>query len=124
MKLRFNGVESERICTNVGVPQGSEISPILYLFYNVDLLDIPGICRLSLGFMDDIVYGVQGESDEENPKELRRMLMRVEKLREGHGARFEMSKYVLIHFTKNRNRHTTAHIDIEDTMIKPANEPS
>ena len=40
-RLRFNGVESERICTNAGVPQGSPISPILYMFYNADLLDIP-----------------------------------------------------------------------------------
>jgi len=42
-RLRFNGVESERICMNTGVPQGSPISPLLYLFYNMDLLDIPGM---------------------------------------------------------------------------------
>src|SRR5579859_7580749 len=121
-RLRFNRVESERICTNTGVPQGSPISPILYLLYNADLLDIPSTRGLSLGFIDDITYGVQGESDEENTKELRKMLMRAEKWREGHGARFETSKYVLIHFTKNRNRHTTARIDMGDTTIKPANE--
>ena len=71
-RVRFNGVESERICTNAGVPQGSPISPILYLFYNADLLDIPGTRGSSLGFIDDIAYGVQGESDEENAKELRK----------------------------------------------------
>jgi ribonuclease HI len=121
-RLRFNGVESERICTNAGVPQGSPISPILYLFYNADLLDIPGTRGSSLGFIDDIAYGVQGESDEDNVKELKKMLMKAEKWREEHGARFETSKYVLIHFTKSRSRHTAAHIDIGDTMIKPANE--
>ena len=42
-RLRFNGVESERIATDAGVPQGSPISPILYLFYNADLLDIPAV---------------------------------------------------------------------------------
>ena len=31
-------------------------------------------------------------------------------------------QYIFIHFTKNRNWHTTAHIDIGDTIIKPANE--
>ena len=121
-RLRFNGIESERMCTNAGVPQGSPISPILYLLYNADLLDIPSTRGLSLGFIDDITYGVQGESDEENTKELRKMLMKAEKWREEHGARFETSKYVLIHFTRSRNRHTTACIDIRDTTIKPANE--
>src|SRR5579859_5302756 len=121
-RVRFNGVESERICTNAGVPQGSPISPILYLFYNADLLDIPGTRGSSLGFIDDIAYGVQGESDEDNVKELKKMLMKVEKWREEHRARFKMSKYVLIHFTKSRSRQTAAHIDIGDTMIKPANE--
>ena len=38
-RLKFNGAESERICTEAGVPQGSPISPILYMFYNVDLLE-------------------------------------------------------------------------------------
>ena len=102
-EMRFNGVESERIGTNVGVPQRLPISAILYLFYNVHLLDIPGTCGLSLGFIDDILYGFQGESDKENGKELRRMLIRAEKWREGHGVRFKTSKYVLLHFTKNRN---------------------
>ena len=31
---------SERFLTPTGIPQGSPISPILYLFYNADLLDI------------------------------------------------------------------------------------
>ena len=56
-----------------------------------------------MGFIDDIAYGVQGESDEENVKELRKMLTKAEKWKEDQGARFETSKYVLIHFTKNRN---------------------
>jgi hypothetical protein len=63
-QLRFNGAESERIAMGVGVPQGSLISPVLYLFYNVDLLDIPGRRGQSLGFIDDIAYGVQGQTDE------------------------------------------------------------
>ena len=60
-RLKFNGVESKPIYTNVGVPQGSPISPILDMFYNADLLEIPGERSgvLSLGFIDDIAYGVR-----------------------------------------------------------------
>ena len=60
MRLKFNGAESERICTEAGVPQGSPISPILYMFYNADLLEDKKALSgdLSLGFIDDIPYGV------------------------------------------------------------------
>ena len=93
------------------------------MFNNADLLDIPtGHRTLSLGFIDDIAYGVQGESDKDNAKKLERLLTIAEKWREKHGARFETSKYVLIHFTRAWKRNTTAHIHIGDTTIKPANE--
>jgi len=81
-QLCFSGVDSARITINAGVPQGSPISPILYLFYNVDLLEIPGTDGLSWGFIDDIAYGVQGELDQHNAKKLQRMLMKAEEWRE------------------------------------------
>ena len=68
--IRFNGVTSQTMRTDAGVPQGSPMSPILYMFYNADLLDIPKKNNApgaqSLGFIDDIAYGVQGQSTEEN----------------------------------------------------------
>src|SRR5579859_2584948 len=90
--LRFNGIDSERIAINAGVPQGSPMLPILYLYYNSDLLEILGSRGQSLGFIDNIAYGVQGESGKENPKELERMMAIADKWRERHGARFETSK--------------------------------
>src|SRR5579859_7801328 len=116
-QMRFNGTNTERIKIHVGVPQGSPLSPILYLFYNVDLLDVPGRRGLSLGFIDDIAYGVQGESDVHNVRELERMLLKAEKWREGHGARFETTKYVLTHFTRSRTT-PTANITITGTTIE------
>jgi len=124
--LKFNGVESKPIYTNVGVPQGSPISPILDMFYNADLLEIPGERSevLSLGFIDDIAYRVQGESEEGNARELERMLIEAERWREMHGAKFEESKYVLVHFTRARSRNIAdaAHIHIGATTIKLAEE--
>jgi hypothetical protein len=125
-RLKFNGVESERICTNAGVPQGSPLSPILYMFYNADLLEIPGERSgvLSLGFIDDIAYGTQGETAEGNAKELEEMLGKAEKWRESHGAKFEESKYVLVHFTRACKPiiADTAQIHIGDTTISPAEQ--
>src|SRR5579859_6516356 len=99
-QLKFNGVNSEEIATNAGVPQGSPISPILYMYYNADLLEIPGTRAQSLGFIDDIAYGIQGETDDDNVALLKTMLERAETWRATHGAQFETTKYMLVHFTR------------------------
>ena len=57
-QLRFNDFTSNPIATLAGTLQESLLSPLLYMFYNSDLLDIPAPPHLSLGFIDDIAYGV------------------------------------------------------------------
>lgn len=120
-QLCFNGVDSERKAIDAGVSQGSPISTILYLLYNMDQLEIRGNNGLSSGFIDDIAYGVQGESGELNIKELQRMLMKAEEWREKHSVKFKTSKYILMHFSRSR-KVPTASITIGQTTIEPANE--
>jgi retron-type reverse transcriptase len=53
----------------VGIPQGSPVSPILYLFYNADLLESCENLRLYMsatGFVDDVNILMYGESTERN----------------------------------------------------------
>jgi hypothetical protein len=50
------------------------------------------------------------------------MLGEAEKWRENYGARFEMSKYVLVHFTKRRAAEITTPIRITNTIIQPSQE--
>ena len=40
-QLLFNGTKSQSIPTPAGIPQGSPLSLLLYMYYNTDLLDIP-----------------------------------------------------------------------------------
>jgi ribonuclease HI len=121
-QLKFNGVTSESIPTNAGVPQGSPMSPILYMYYNGDLLDVPKQRGQSLGFIDDIVYGVQGLTDDGNAERLATLLKEAEEWRKGHGAKFERTKYLLVHFTRNNRRKTTSPIEIADVIIQPSEE--
>ena len=67
-RMRFNGGTSEAIPTPAGIPQGSPLSPLLYMYYNAGLLEIPEgrDNTIGLGFVDDIVYGVDGATDKGN----------------------------------------------------------
>ena len=113
--MRFNGITTESINTPTGIPQGSPLSPILYVLYNSDLLDIPKKGKqLGLGFIDDVLYGVQNKTAMTNAGELEQLLAKSEKWRQRHGAQFEQSKYVLIHFT----RTTSAQIEAMEAAVK------
>lgn len=123
MQLQFNGIKSESIPTPAGVPQGSPLSPLLYMYYNADLLEVaPQHRSTRLGFIDDIAYGVQGRSGKENVRKLKHILSEAEEWRKKHGAQFEPSKYILVHFTRNRNLESTAPIQINGIRVEPSNE--
>lgn len=55
--LSFNGFESHAFKLTHGLPQGSPLSPLLYLLYNNSLLVIPDTIQhsTSLGFVDDVI---------------------------------------------------------------------
>jgi hypothetical protein len=59
-KIRlFEGL-SEEFDVLTGIPQGSPLSPILYLFYNADLLEIARSNELVTGYIDDTSFLVEG----------------------------------------------------------------
>ena len=121
-RMKFNGITTESILTPTGVPQGSPLSPILYVLYNSDLLDKPRTEKqLGLGFVDDILYGVQGKTAKANSKELERLLTKAEHWRRRHGAQFEKSKYVLIHFSRTQS-DLKASVTVDGTTIQPSSE--
>src|SRR5436190_7903710 len=109
-QLRFNGVTSTDINIEAGIPQGSPLSPILFMLYNAELLEIPRAPDLALGFIDDIAYGISGQTAQGNIERLQKILSKSEEWKVKHGAQFEPSKYMLVHFTRNTKHDTTAGI--------------
>jgi ribonuclease HI len=102
--VMVNGVESETMDINhAGLPQGSPLSPILFLFYNADL--ISGKLSSTLGkmaFVDDFTVWVSSPTTRRNINQLRRdIIPMVERWCKTSGATFEPDKTQMIHFTRN-----------------------
>ena len=57
-----------------------------------------------------------------NIRELGRLLVKTEQWRQQHGAQFEKSKYVLIHFTRNSSVKVEASVTIGEIRIEPSQE--
>jgi hypothetical protein len=90
------------ISTNTGIPQGSPLSPILYLFNNADLLDIGEPGDLVMGYIDDTSILAVGDTKASNVATLAMVHERAEEWAKRTGSTFAPQKYELIHFAKNK----------------------
>jgi retron-type reverse transcriptase len=72
-RITYTGFESDWIRTETGIPQGSPLSPILFLFFISELLEKfqdPKSDILGFGFVDDINLITWDKSAEENCRRL------------------------------------------------------
>jgi len=83
---------------HTGIPQGSPLSPILYLFYNADLLEIGDPESLITGYIDDTSILVEGKNTEETCARLQELHAKAEIWAKKHASVFAPQKYELIHF--------------------------
>ena len=97
-----------RDTVNTGIPQGSPLSPILYLFYNADLVESldtgPTRC---FGYIDDVNLIARGETAEENCRTLAEAFNTAEAWAIRHASVFEPKKFKIIHFARLETRAET-----------------
>lgn len=84
-----------------GLPQGSPLAPILFLFFNADLVQMAIKEGASMAFVDDYTAWVVSNSAERNTRIIQRdILPKLERWERESGAVFEASKTAFIHFTR------------------------
>jgi retron-type reverse transcriptase len=120
--LMVDGEETPERQLLAGVPQGSPLSPILFLFYNAPLLEalkLPEQQVSPVGFADDVSLLTYGESTIQNCTALELAHEKCLEWAYTHGMRFAPDKYTLTHFTRRRNFDLSQPIRLAGVEINP-----
>jgi ribonuclease HI len=107
---------------HAGLAQGSPLSPILFAFFNADLVDQPVNSHGGASaFIDDYFRWRVGGSPEENLAKIQSEdVPRIEEWARRTGSCFAAEKTELIHITRKRGVHLQGYITFDGTDVKPS----
>jgi hypothetical protein len=98
------GIKSGQLSSKCGIPQGSLLSPILYIFYNVDIF---AMCQSkhsdSIGWIDDTNIWVWGKTIESACAHANSLMPRLARWSTVHASEFEPAKLFITLFSLRRN---------------------
>jgi hypothetical protein len=120
-RLVFQGAPGIFAPVEVGTPQGSPISPLLFVIYVAGLH--PAISRgLSLSYVDDFTLTTASGSYRENIQQLQRLFTRMQRIGGRLGVAFSVPKTELMHWRtpKERSPVSIAPITINDMLFHPS----
>lgn len=107
---------------NAGLAQGSPLSPILFAFFNSDLVDQPvNYFGGASAYIDDYFRWRVGRSAEDNIKKIQEEdIPRIEAWARRTGSCFAVKKTKLIHFTRRKREHGVGQIIMQGRTIQPS----
>lgn len=117
--LQFDGDESAPIRIHAGVPQGSPLSPILFILYSTALYNSlrTHLGINTVGFADDSTLLSFGKNRDVVCKQLRDAHVTCTRWATRYGMSFNLAKYQLVHFTKTR-RPEERGLQLGDFIVK------
>ena len=126
--LAFDGERNQSERVNSGIPQGSPISPILFLIYirylfvkiNKNHLHLNLSLKLP-SYIDDVAITVEGKTAEENSQILMEITKTTFQWADENAVTFDDSKSELIHFQKG-NSAATATVTLSNNTIIQSSE--
>lgn len=121
--INFDDYQTDiTLLENAGLAQGSPLSPILFGFFNSDLVDQPvDNSGGASAFIDDYFRWRVGSSAEENLKRIQEEdIPRIETWARRTGSYFAAEKTELIHLTRSKKELGTGHIIMNGKAIKPS----
>lgn len=107
---------------NAGLAQGSPLSPILFAFFNSDLVDQPvNFHGGASAFIDDYFRWQVGRSAEENLARIQSEdIPRIEAWARRTGSCFAAEKTELIHLTRKKSEQLQGQVVMSGKTVKPS----
>jgi ribonuclease HI len=121
--ILVDGFNSQDYAINTGIPQGSPLSPLLYILYNADLIEQ---CNkhpdaMSTGYIDDVAILAWGKTTERTCEILGTILEKAQQWATTHASVFAPDKFQLTHFTRSHKHiNVDAPIQTDWGEIKPS----
>ncbi len=120
--LAFDGERNQSQSVNSGIPQGSPISPMLFLIYIRFLFTKINNKHTQLklpSYIDDVAIIVEGKTAKENSKTLELVTKTAFQWAEDNAVTFDDSKSELIHFQRGNKATFTVTLP-NKTVIQPS----
>ena len=105
--LRMLDYEISEFIIEIDITQEFKISLILYLYYNVDLMNIENDVNLNaidIDFVNDVIFMTKEDTTSEIIKALAILVTRAQKWVFRHVFKFDVNKFHLVHFFSSNKK--------------------
>jgi hypothetical protein len=122
--IQINGQLSEvQDLPQPGLPQGSPLSPILFLFFNADLVQRPIDSQGgAIAFVDDFTAWVTGPTVQSNREGITTIINEALDWEKRSGATFEADKTAIIHFAPKARKVDQEPFTVKGQTVEPKNK--